>query len=87
MEYPNRGTLWNNKFKKQDTHPDLTGDIKLELDVVRDLLDSCTTDHVVIKLDGWLGKDRDGNRRVSLKLNTYKKPEQSQSSSKDPWDE
>ena len=28
MDYPNRGTLWTNKYKNTDTKPDMTGDIK-----------------------------------------------------------
>ena len=87
MEYPNRGTLWHNRYKNTDTKPDLTGDIKIELDLLRDMLDSCETDHVVIKLDGWLGKDKDGNRKIGLKVNTYKKEAPQQSNGKDPWDD
>ena len=30
MDYPNRGTLWNNGYKKTDAQPDMKGDIKLE---------------------------------------------------------
>ena len=87
MEYPNRGTLWNNKFKNTDTKPDMTGDIKIELDLIRDMLDSAQSDHIVIKLDAWLGKDNDGNRKVSLKVNTYKKEVVQSTPGKDPWDD
>ena len=87
MEYPNRGTLWNNKFKNTDTKPDMTGDIKIELDLIRDMLDSAQSDHIVIKLDAWLGKDNDGNRKISLKVNTYKKEVAQSTPGKDPWDD
>jgi hypothetical protein len=36
MDYPNRGTLWNNGYKKTDAQPDMKGDIKLELDLVKE---------------------------------------------------
>jgi phosphoenolpyruvate carboxylase len=88
MEYPNRGTLWHNKFKNTDQKPDMKGDIKIEIDLFKELLAGATSDHVVIKLDGWLGKDKDGNRKISVKVDTYKKPEQqSQDNGKDPWDD
>ena len=86
MDYPNRGTLWNNGYKKTDIQPDLKGDIKLELDLVKELLANAESDHVVIKLGAWLGKDKDGNRKVSLKLDNLK-PAPAASSAKDPWDD
>jgi len=87
MDYPNRGTLWTNKFKKKEMQPDMTGDIKIELALMRELMDGAESDHVVIKLDAWLGKHTDGNRKVSLKVNTYKKEAPAASSAKDPWNE
>ena len=87
MDYPNRGTLWTNKYKNTDTKPDLTGDIKIELDLMRELMESAESDHVVIKLDGWVSKDKDGNRKVGLKVNTYKKAPKENFSGKDPWDD
>jgi len=38
MDYPNRGTLWTNTYKKTEAQPDMKGDIKLELDLVKELL-------------------------------------------------
>ena len=87
MDYPNRGTLWTNDYKKTDVQPDLKGDIKLELDLVRDMLENADTDHIVIKLSAWLGKDKDGKRKVSLQFDNYKKEEPAASSAKDPWDD
>jgi len=86
MDYPNRGTLWMNKYKKKDIQPDMTGDIKIELELMKQLMESAESDHVVIKLDAWVSKDKDGNRKVGLKINTYKK-EGEVSSAKDPWDD
>jgi hypothetical protein len=86
MDYPNRGTLWSNQYKKTDTQPDMKGDIKIELDLMRQLMEEAESDHVVIKLDGWVSKDKDGNRKVGLKVNTYKKPATT-APGKDPWDD
>jgi len=86
MDYPNRGTLWTNDYKKLDTHPDMKGDIKLEIDLVRDMLENADTDHIVIKLGAWLGRHTDGKRKITLKFDNYK-PEPVVSSAKDPWDD
>ena len=86
MDYPNRGTLWMNKYKKKDIQPDMTGDIKIELELMKQLMESAESDHVVIKLDAWVSKDKDGNRKVGIKINTYNKNEGS-TPAKDPWDD
>ena len=87
MDYPNRGTLWVNDYKKTDIQPDMKGDIKLELDLVKELLANAESDHVVIKLSAWLGKDKEGKRKVSLQLDNYKPAAPTASSAKDPWDD
>ena len=87
MDYPNRGTLWTNDYKKLETHPDMKGDIKLEIDLVKELLASAESDHVVIKLGAWLGKHTDGKRKITLKFDNYKKEAPAASSAKDPWDD
>jgi hypothetical protein len=87
MEYPNRGALFTTKLKKHEKSPDMFGELKIELDLLRDMLDSAETDHVTIKLDAWLGKDKNGNRMVSMKLNTYKPEAAPAAPGKDPWDD
>ena len=87
MDYPNRGTLWTNDYKKTDIQPDMKGDIKLELDLVRDMLENAETDHIVIKLGAWLGRHTDGKRKITLKFDNYKPEAPVASSAKDPWDD
>ena len=87
MDYPNRGTLWTNDYKKLDTHPDMKGDIKLEIELVKDMLENAETDHIVIKLGAWLGKHTDGKRKITLKFDNYKPEAPAASSAKDPWDD
>ena len=87
MDYPNRGTLWTNEYKKLDTHPDMKGDIKLEIELVKDMLENAETDHIVIKLGAWLGKHTDGKRKITLKFDNYKPEAPAASSAKDPWDD
>ena len=86
MDYPNRGTLWTNTYKKTDLQPDMKGDLKTELDLMREMLESAESDHVVIKLGAWLSKDKDGNRKVGLKLDTTQK-DKPKAAAKDPWDD
>jgi hypothetical protein len=87
MDYPNRGTLWTNDYKKSETHPDLKGDLKIELDLMKELIATAESDHVVIKLGGWLGKDKDGKRKIGLKIDAAKKEQVSATKMKDPWDD
>ena len=87
MEYPNRGTLWHNKYKNAPNKPDMTGDIKIELELFKELLASAESDHVVIKLDAWVSRHTDNTRKVSLKVNTYKAATPVASTAKDPWDD
>ena len=87
MDYPNRGTLWTNDYKKTDTQPDMKGDIKLEIELVKDMLENADTDHIVIKLGAWLGKHTDGKRKITLKFDNYKPAAPAASSAKDPWDD
>ena len=87
MDYPNRGTLWTNDYKKLDAHPDMKGDIKLEIELVKDMLENAETDHIVIKLGAWLGRHTDGKRKISLKFDNYKPEAPAASSAKDPWDD
>jgi hypothetical protein len=67
--------------------PDMKGDIKLEIELVKELLASAESDHVVIKLGAWLGKHTDGKRKITLKFDSYKKEAPAASSAKDPWDD
>ena len=87
MDYPNRGTLWTNDYKKTDLQPDMKGDIKLEIELVKELLENAESDHIVIKLGAWLGRHTDGKRKISLKFDNYKPEAPAASSAKDPWDD
>jgi hypothetical protein len=87
MDYPNRGTLWTNDYKKTDLQPDMKGDIKLEIELVKELLENAESDPIVIKLGAWLGRHTDGKRKISLKFDNYKPEAPAASSAKDPWDD
>jgi hypothetical protein len=83
MDYPNTGLLLTNTRKIKDTAPDMTGDIKFERDYLISILEASEDEAVVVKLGAWLKKDKNGNRMVSLKVDSSVKPVQA----KDPWDD
>lgn len=88
MDYPNSGALWTSKNKRNDRAPDMYGDIQIEKDLLLSLLEKNEGNpFVTIKLDGWVKRDKNDNRMVSLKVNTYEKGEPVASDMKDPWDD
>ena len=87
MEYPNTGAIFTSTQKKYPNSPDMWGEMKFEKDYLLALLEKAKgEDSVTVKLSGWLRKDKNGNRMVSLKVDTYQAPAQT-TSAKDPWDD
>ncbi len=72
---PNTGKLNYSKKKLHPKSPDLYGELILERQYVKSLLEATDEDELLIKLDAW---QNDGNYGTyfSLKVNTWKKPEQ-----------
>lgn len=70
-DYPNTGVLWTAKEKKHPKAPDRYGQIDLDRDYLRALLDN-SRGLVTIKLDAWERESRNG-AFLSLKVNTYQK--------------
>jgi hypothetical protein len=87
-QYPNSGALFTSAQKRNDRAPDMFGNIEVEKDYLLALIDKAAgAPFITIKLDGWLKKDKNNNRMVSLKINTFEKGAPVQSSAKDPWDD
>lgn len=87
VQRPNSGTLWTNKFKKHEKASDFKGSVFIDKDLLVELLGSRTSELVEIKLDGWKGKDKNGNPYVSVKVDTWKpKERQDAPTEKDPWE-
>lgn len=53
-KYPNSGVLWNNKRKTSQSHPDFTGSLELDADLLRQLIE-LARENKPIKMDlsGW----------------------------------
>lgn len=80
-EYPNSGKLSKNRYKDDTKKPDHVGQITMQRSALKQLMEEHDGDEIVIKLSGW---DRKGDYGdfVSLKWNSYKKPEDGGSYSK-----
>ena len=86
MEYPNSGALFTSTNKRNEKAPDMYGDMKFDKAYLMEMIDKAKgQDEVTIKLDGWVKRDKNDKRMVSLKVNTYVKPVATQE--KDPWDD
>jgi hypothetical protein len=87
MDYPNSGLLFTSKQKRNEKSPDMYGDIKIEKDLILSMLEKAEGEEfIAIKLEAWLKKDKNDNRMVSLKVDTYEKAAPV-SNAKDPWDD
>lgn len=74
-KYPNSGVLFYARNRVHQNSPDLNGDISIERSLLRQMLDETDEDSIKIRLSGW---EKQGNYGpfFSLKVNTYKKPEE-----------
>jgi len=86
MDYPNTGVLFTSTNKRNERAPDMNGNIKFDKAYLIEMIGAAKgRDEVTIKLDGWVKRDKNNNRMVSIKVNTYVKPAAIQE--RDPWDE
>ena len=86
MDYTNTGALFKSLNKRNPNAPDLNGNIKFDKAYLMEQIKAAVgEDTVTIKIDGWVKRDKNNNRMVSMKVNTYVKPVQSEQ--KDPWDD
>jgi hypothetical protein len=62
---PNSGTLWPNKYKKQENHPDVKGDLHLDKALLENLIAKSKGNLVKIAVSGW-SKPINGQKVLSL---------------------
>lgn len=73
MEYPNSGSLWPLKERKNDKMPNLRGSVKVEVDLLQELINQSSGGLVSIELAAWT-KTYDDRKFLSLKVSApYKK--------------
>ena len=77
---PNSGSLWTAKSKKSAKSPDITGKLKVvmsDLDVETDYDERGNRIEIAImKLSAWRKTTKEGDKFLSLSLNTYKSEEE-----------
>lgn len=74
-QYPNSGALFYARNRVHQNSPDMSGDISVDRSLLRQMLDETDEDFIKIRLSAWEKQGRNG-AFFSLKVNTYKKPEE-----------
>lgn len=83
MEYPNSGSLWPLKERKNDKAPNVRGSIKMEPDLLQEMINQAKGGLVEIELAGWT-KEYNDKKFISLKAGIpYKKDAPKQSDDSD----
>lgn len=87
MEYLNKGGLFVSTLKHTEKSPDYFGTIKVDRNYLKFLMEQHDGDGIEIKIGGWKAQSKDGNRYISLKVDTYvKKEDATPPSTKDEWE-
>jgi hypothetical protein len=76
-KFPNSGRLNYSQRKVHPKSPDLYGELVLDRQYLRDLMEATDSDEIPVKLDAWQNDGQYGTY-FSLKVNTYKKPDDGQ---------
>jgi len=83
MEYPNSGSLWPNKHKTTDAHPNVRGSLKIERSLLKELMANSDEELIEIEISGWT-KTYQEQKFISIKAGKpYKKAAPKQSASDD----
>ena len=83
VQKPNKGSMFLNKWKKSDSHPDFKGTLHVDKDLLVDMIKNRNNELIEIKIDAWKKATKDGKPWLSLSVDTYKKE---QTPEKDPWE-
>ena len=82
VQKPNKGSMFINKWKKGENHPDFKGSVFIDKDLLIELVKNRTSELIEIKLDAWKKATKAGDPWLSLSVDTYKKEQKEE---KDPW--
>jgi hypothetical protein len=86
VQKPNTGSMFLSNNKKTERSPDFYGSIKIDAELLKDMLRERTDVLVEIKLSAWKKATKDGKPWLSLSVDTYKKQEAAAPADKDPWE-
>jgi len=74
---PNSGTLWPNEYKKTENHPDVRGDLYLDLSMLKTEWANAENNMLKVSISGW-SKEIAGKQVLSISAAApYVKPAES----------
>jgi hypothetical protein len=74
---PNSGTLWPNEYKKNENHPDVRGDLYLDLSMLKTEWAKAENNMLKVSISGW-SKEIAGKQVLSISAAApYVKPAES----------
>lgn len=73
---PNEGTLWENRYKTSDRHPDKKGTLLITRELLMQLVDQQGKgDSYLVEISAWERETREGKPIINLKIEKpYKFP-------------
>jgi hypothetical protein len=88
MEYLNTGGLFVSTVRKTEKAPEYFGNLKIDRNYLKFLMEQHDDDGIEIKISGWKRDSKNGNRFISLAVDTYVKKEEAKPAEppKDEWE-
>jgi hypothetical protein len=84
---PNSGTLWPNEYKKSENHPDVRGDLFLDLNLLKTEWAKADNNMLKITISGW-SKEIAGKQVLSISAAApYVKPAEAAPKAPETYDE
>ena len=83
VQKPNMGSMFLSKNKKSEKAPDFYGSIKIDKDLLIELVKNRTSELIEVKLSAWKKVTKNGDPWLSLAVDTFKREA---APAKDPWD-
>jgi hypothetical protein len=84
---PNSGTLWPNEYKKSENHPDVRGDLYLDLNMLKTEWAKADNNMLKITISGW-SKEIAGKQVLSISAAApYVKPAEAAPKAPETYDE
>jgi uncharacterized protein (DUF736 family) len=84
IQKPNTGSIFINRDKKAENHPDMRGLVHVDRNLLIDLLSKHKEGMIKLQLAGWKRNTKNGEDYLSLGVSEpYEKP----ASAGNPWDQ
>jgi predicted solute-binding protein len=63
---PNQGFIFKNKFKKEENHPDLKGDVYLDIDLISQLIKESKYNVIKLQIGAYIKTSTDGSKYLAI---------------------